>query len=157
MSAKVNLPKRVLSQSEVEQHRDHLESLKAEGKPAPNGFYNPPNEMADQTRKAAMRRTERILQADPHNVGLSAVDRNRLERKAAELKERLVSMMVPKSHIDQKASGDPAFRRAVNQVVQKEMSPLFGQMAQEWKKIQRLLHPDDPSESNLETIRPERA
>lgn len=157
MSAKVQLPKRVLSPSEVEQHRGRMEELQAEGKPPPNGFYNPRNETTDQSRKAAIRRSERILQADPHNIGLSQVEKNRLERKADELKARLVAMMVPKSHIDQKASGDPAFRRAVNQVVQKEMSPQFGVMAQEWKKIQRLLHPDDPSASNLETIRPDRA
>jgi hypothetical protein len=157
MSAKVQLPKRVLSQSEVEQHHARVEALRAEGKPPPNGFYNPPNQMADQTRQAAIRRSEKILEADPHNIGLSAVEKNRLERRAAELKARLVSMMVPKSHIDQKASGDPAFRKAVNHVVKSEMSPQFSQMAQEWKKIQRLLHPDDPSESNLETIRPERA
>lgn len=106
-------------------------------------------------------RHKRALAAlDPAQRVLTGAERQKGEKRYAELSEQLPGRMLTREEMDYFPSpGDPqkdqAYRQAVAKAcsAQGENSPGFIALAQEWKQLGRLLWPEDPEKSNLETLR----
>lgn len=95
-----------------------------------------------------------LMEGKPGSVGHR--ERVLREKQMEKDKEWLQKMMVPRSHVTLKASPDPEFRKAVNFMAKMEMSTEFQTVAQRYKNNARLLHPDSPELSNIESIRPDK-
>ncbi len=144
---------KVLSPTEVQgletQLRDHEEDRKET-----DGSYSPDRPNSDDA-DPTIRRYKRVLQrGKPGSV--SKQERYKRERQMEVDKEYLQKMMVPRSHVTLRASADPEFRKAVNFMAKQEMSSEYQTVAQRYKSNARLLYPDSPELSNLETIRPDK-
>lgn len=106
--------------------------------------------------KARNARLRRALEAGSRGP-VTGAERSRMEQRSKELAGYLSKQMVPRTATELRP-GNVAFNRAKNMMIKNELAnPEFQSVAQEWKNIQRTLHPADPDASNLETIRPETA
>ena len=113
-----------------------------------------PDRLNDPLEKATAAREQRVLQ-EGQAGSLSRAQKIKTERQAKIYREWLQKSMVPKSHVNLRASAsDPEFRKAVNEMAAKENSREFQEVAKKFKNLMRELHPNDPHLSNLETIRP---
>ncbi len=87
----------------------------------------------------------------PDSIG--EAEKAALEKEARELEEFLKPNMSSRKMLSL-PYGHQDFQKAVHLGL-REQSPEFSERAMRWKNIKRQLIPDDPSASNLETIRPE--
>lgn len=144
--------RRILTPTEVEGFKDLISSDKAMKTETDEFYPSVPN----MPKSEQIKRVEKTL-SDGEVDSINKWDKNKLEKRAAELKEWLVKNMVPRSHIGLRISKDGVqsieFQKAKNFMAQKEMSSEFQKMAIEYKNIMRRL--ERPEEANLENIRPE--
>ena len=101
---------------------------------------------------ATIRRQERMIKRNSPRL-LDKKERMEWERQAKEFEEWLVKHMLPRSLTSLKPR-DIQFKRMASRMAETEMSSQFAQVADRWKNIMRTLHPDDPSMSSIERIRP---
>lgn len=143
---------KVLTPTEVEGLQRELDENAADAKETDMTFS--PNKQYSGETNAVMRRYRRVLERGKPG-SLSKNEKIRLERQIKMDREWLQRNMVPRSHAMLRAGPDPAFRKAVNFMAQKEMSREFQKVAERYKNNARKLWPDSPEMANLETIRPE--
>jgi len=122
-------------------------------------------EVADVSTDSVEKRIERSKRAlramDPANQKITGAERQRAEKRYFDLKERLVPRMLTKEQQNffpsaTDALKDQAYQKAVERAQSKdgEFSDDFISMAHEFKRLARLLWPEDPQKCNLEFIRP---
>lgn len=110
---------------------------------------------------ARIRRNKKALEAfDPAQRRLTGADRQRAEKRYAELSEILPERMLTHEEMDYFPSAtdtlkDSLYRQAVDKAAAKgnENSPEFSRLAQEWKQLGRILWPDEPERSNTQSLR----
>lgn len=114
---------------------------------------------------AAQKRLERnkrtLSTLDPMARRLTGAERQKAERRYADLSEILPKTMMTKEEQNYFPSSadhnkDQSYQKAVKKAMAKggEFDPSWISMAQEWKNLGRLLWPEEPGKSNLENIRP---
>jgi hypothetical protein len=125
----------------------------------------PASQVAEVGTDAVEKRIERNKRAlatmDPANMKLSGAERQRWEKRYEELKEWLSNRMITVEEQNYFPSAsdhvkDQNYRKAVAHAVSAdgEHSNEFISRAHEYKRLARVLWPEDPDMSNLENIRP---
>lgn len=146
--------RRILTPAEkegLEQRRREMEE--DTNTPANRNLYIPERVNDPMERQTAAREARVLREGEPDSLSRAA--RIKKEQRAKIDREWLQKHMVPKSHVNLRASAsDPEFRKAVNAMAKDENSREFQEVAQRHKNDMRELHPNDPHLSNLETIRP---
>src|SRR3990167_1500441 len=111
---------------------------------------------------ARIRRTKKALDLlDPANQRLTGAERQHGEKRDFHLKAILADRMLPHQEVDYFPSStdaikDQNYQRAVTKACDfknGEHSPGFAKDAQEFKRLAKLLWPEDPEMCNVNTIR----
>lgn len=118
-------------------------------------LYVPADAGMDPMVRSTNQRIARTLQRG-EAVQLNKFQKQRLEKRKAQLVEWVSQRMVPKNHVSIRQIDDPLrFRKYVSEMAKNENSQQFSQVAQELKNICRRLDPEDPNAANLEQFRPD--
>lgn len=167
--AKQQLP--VLSRREVDDIKAKITADKAyigqtKESPADDpGTHLPAREVLEIDTgavEARIRRNEQALAAmDPANQRLTGAQRQHAEQRYAKLKEELVEKMLTREEMDYfPSASDSVKQQNYEKAVRKagapgfEGSDAYNVMAQEFKRLGRLLWPEDPEMCSLTKIRP---
>ena len=169
-SVKRSLP--VLSRREVDDIKAQIAADKADLGQLTNtpeddvhGVHLPVGEVLEVgtgSRESRIRRNEKALAAmDPANLRLTGAQRQESEKKYFKLKEQLQGKMLTKEEMDYFPSANDSVKQAnYEKAVRKATTPGFESsaeynvLAQEFKRLGRLLWPEDPTMCSLTEIRP---
>jgi len=149
---KIVRTRRIAGADERQRMKDDAEDLET------GGVEINPGAQWGGEKKQGGRRIQQARRAIKNSevIEVDKKDSLKLQKRAAALKAILQKRMVPKSHINLRAGYDGnEFRKAVNSMAQQESSPETVNMADEYRNIQRILHPGDSDASSLERIRPD--
>jgi hypothetical protein len=145
--------RRILTPTETEKFNEAISEDVKDQKETEFTFPGPSRMNVVNEQLGRIKKTLKEGQAEP----LSKSEKQARERRIVTLKAWLQRNMVPKSHVRLRSQSggvqDPEFRKAVNDMAKREMSPEFQQVAQEYKNIMREL--ERPEDANLEEIRPD--
>lgn len=147
--------RRILTPAERGGLQTRLQEEASDRRAERRNLYVPEDAGMDPTVKATNRRIARTLQRG-EAAPLNKFQKQRLEKRKAQLVDWVSKRMVPKDHVRIKQMDDPLrFRKYVNEMAKNENSKEFSQVAQELKNICRRLDPEDPNAANLEQFRPD--